>query len=98
MRAVALRDRWPGVFLFSAFGFGLRKRDEGAVSIAQFAFGERALVQVPPGESGERHGDIREPDAGNLVAVLIDRRHQRPVRARDFLRPDPVAEDRYFVD
>src|SRR5262249_62285274 len=29
------------------------------------------LAEVPPGVSGERHGDVGQPDAGALVADLV---------------------------
>ena len=75
----------------------LGERQEGAVAVRQFAVRIRRRIQVPAGERAARHGDVRQADAGALVAVRIHLRHQRAPCPRRRLRIGPVRQRRHIV-
>src|SRR5262249_35060205 len=98
--AVTLGERGPRVLrAFARRGSG-RERDELAVDVAELALAARlAAAQRPPGASRHRHLQLGHAQAGGLVAVRVDRRHEHAVgRARgcgrdalDHARADALA-------
>src|SRR5215472_7425661 len=87
--AVALFDRRARVTRRFALRRGLGKGDERAVTVGELV-GLRA-VDVPPRMGAKWYRDLRQPDAGDLVAVGVDRADARAVDIVDpRRRVDPI--------
>src|SRR5262249_17426009 len=95
-RTIALLKRRPHVATPLALGRGLRKWNVSAVAIAEL-FGHISIA-VPAGIGRKWYSDWRQADARDLVAVRVDRGHQRDILAvrprrpgiRTSRRVDPV--------
>ena len=87
--AVALLNRQPRVTRLFAFGFRSRKRNVGADLPGEpIGRADGRVAIVPAGLRRERHGDVREPDAGPHVSVGVHGRHADDERLADLRRLD----------
>src|ERR1019366_3938873 len=86
---IALRD-WPP--RIASRGRGCREGEERAVAVGELSGRVWFAIQIPAGERAARDGDIGQADAGDLIPVGIDLRHQRPPAARRWPWIGPVRQ------
>jgi hypothetical protein len=69
--------------------FGPGEWDERAVAVGELT--RLRPVEIPPGVGAERHRDRRQPEAGDFVAVDVDRAYPGAVDIVDPRRwVDPI--------